>query len=444
MVEKTDYTSLSSEKLFEQARTTLAGGVSHDGRYSAPYPKYVSRAKGSRKWEVDGTEFIDYAMGSASLLLGHACPAVVDAITAQVGDGTFFADCHPLEVEWASLVQGLIPSAERVRFVGSGTEATMLAIRIGRAYSGKSKILRFEGHYHGWHDYAALGMKAPYDAMPTMGMLPAAAEATVVAPPDASRVAEVLGQDRDIGTIICEVSGANYGCVPLPAGFLKELRRLADAHGVVLIFDEVITGFRWSPGGRQARDGVIPDLTTLAKILTGGMPGGAVTGREEIMRLLDPSVAFKGKRPGVVHKGTFNGNPLVAAAGVAALQIVQTGEPHRQADDMAEKIRVGLRGILNEHQIIGAVYGESSTFHVYLGPTPDGSVNGLSAEQIRGVPKETVDAMRSGLRRRGVDLMSHMSGVTSASHTDADVEQTLDAFAGTIQEMIQQGVVGRG
>ena len=443
MSDPIDYASLSSEELFERARTTLAGGISHDGRYAEPYPKYVSRASGSRKWEVDGTEYIDYAMGSASLLLGHAHPAVVDAIAAQVGSGTFFADCHPLEVEWAALIQDLIPCADRVRFVGSGTEATMLAMRIGRAYSGKSKILRFDGHYHGWHDYAAMGMKAPYDAMPSLGMLPAAAAATVVVPPDAARVAEALAQDEEIGTIICEVSGANYGCTPLPQGLLPELRRLADAHGAVLIFDEVITGFRWSPGGRQALDGVIPDLTTLAKILTGGLPGGAVVGREEFMQLLDPTVEFKGMRPGVVHKGTFNGNPLAAASGVAALQVVRTGEPQRQADAVAENLRVGMRQILKDHQIRGTVYGESSTFHVYLGDTPDGTVDGLSAADIRGVSKTMVDALRGGLRRRGVDLMSHMSGITSGAHTDADVDQTLEAFADTIQDMIQQGEIGR-
>ena len=169
---------LSSEALFEAAQGIMAGGVSHEGRYTEPYPKYVKRAKGSRKWEVDGTEYIDYAMGSASLLLGHAHPDVVAAMIAQAAEGSFFADCHPLEIAWAAQVQALVPSAERVRFVGSGTEATMLAIRIGRANSGKPKILRFEGHYHGWHDYAMVGMKAPFDKVPSLGMLPEAVEAS--------------------------------------------------------------------------------------------------------------------------------------------------------------------------------------------------------------------------------------------------------------------------
>jgi glutamate-1-semialdehyde 2,1-aminomutase len=382
-------------------------------------------------------------MGSASLLLGHAHPKVVAALTEQAAKGSFFADCHPLEIEWAGLIQELIPSAERVRFVSSGTEATMLAIRIGRAYSGKNKILRFEGHYHGWHEFVDLGMNAPYDKPTSLGILPGTVDCTVVVKPDLAKLEEALKSDDDIGTIICEVSGANYGSVPLPDGFLPELRRLADVHKAVLIFDEVITGFRWSPGGRQARDGVIPDLTTMAKIVTGGMPGGAVGGQVEFMRLLDPSVEFRGKTPGVTHKGTFNGNPLVAATGVAALSEIKTGIPNKLADAAAERLRAGMRKVIQQHQVAGAVYGEASTFHLYLGEgATDGSVTELGAEKIRGIDKGTVTAMQGGLRKRGVDFMSHMSGVTSMAHTEADIDETLEIFEDTIQEMIGDGHIG--
>ena len=433
----------SSEQLFNQARGRLAGGVSHESRYAAPFPKYISHAKGAHKWEVDGSEYIDYAMGSASLLLGHAHPDVVAALTEQAAKGSFFADCHPLEVDWAGLIQGLVPSAERVRFVGSGTEATMLAIRIARAYSGRDKILRFEGHYHGWHEFTDLGTKAPYDQPSSLGILPGSVDASVVVPPDAERVAEALARDSDIGTIICEVSGANYGSVPLPFGLLASLRELADAHEAVLIFDEVITGFRWSPGGLQARDNIIPDLTSMAKILTGGMPGGAVGGRAQFMALLDPAHEFRGRKPAVTHKGTFNGSPLVAAAGVAALQAIKTGEPNRLADVAAKRLRDGLRKIIEHHQVAGAVYGEASTFHLYFGDgIVDGSVAGLGAAAIRGVPKEIINALRNGLRNRGVDLLSHMSGVTSMAHGDEDIDRTLDAFEDTLREMIAQRLLG--
>lgn len=437
-----DLTTRSAD-FYERARHVLAGGVSHEGRFAPPYPKYIERAAGSRKWDVDGREYVDYAMGSASLLLGHAHPQVAAAVAEQAARGTFFADCHPLEVEWATLVQSLVPCADRVRFVGSGTEATMLAIRIGRAHSGRPKVLRFEGHYHGWHDYVALGTSAPYDRSPSLGVLPGALEATVVAPPDPQRVDDLLAADAAIGTVICEVSGANYGSVPLPPGFLPALREIATRRDVVLVFDEVITGFRWSPGGRQARDGVIPDLTTLAKILTGGMPGGAVVGREPIMRLLDPAVEVEGRRPGVMHKGTFNASPLIAAGAIVALEHVATGEPNRQADAIAAALREGFAGALERHQVPGAVYGEASTFHVYLGACENRSVAGLGAEAIRGAPKALVQALRGGLRARGVDFMSYMSGVTSGAHTDEDVALTLQAFEDTLRDLAAQDLLPR-
>ncbi len=437
------FDGLTSEQLYERARASMPGGISHENRYREPYPLYVNRAQGSRKWDVEGNQYIDYSMGSASLLLGHAHPDVIAALHEQAPHGTFFANCHPLEIEWAELVQEMVPSAERVRFCGSGTEATMLAIRLARAHSGKPRILRFEGHFHGWHDYVVLGMKAPYDAVHSLGVLPEAAESVHVCAPDAGQVEDALKKDDTIGAIICEVSGANWGSVPLRDGFLADIRALADSYEVVLIFDEVITGFRWSPGGVQALAGVTPDLTAMAKILTGGLPGGAVGGREEIMRLLDPAVESEGLRPGVHHRGTFNGSPMVAAAAVAALKVVRTGEPQAQADAIAAELRTGMQKILDEHQVDGAVYGASSTFSVFFGEDVRGSIEGLSVKEIRSVPKDTVDAYRNGLLKRGVEFMSYLGGVTSSAHTKADVAPTLEAFEGTVRELIEQGKVGR-
>ena len=441
MVARPGDATKSSESLFEQAREVLAGGISHESRYASPYPKYIERAEGSRKWDVDGCEYVDYAMGSASLLLGHAHPDVTRAVREQVERGTFFADCHPIEIEWARIIQSLFPSAERVRFTGSGSESTLLAVRLARAHSGRARTLRFEGHYHGWHDYAVVGSKAPYDQSPSLGVLPGAVEATVTVPPDAEIVEAVLRDDPEIGTIICEASGANYGSVPLPEGFLEAIRDIASRRDAVLIFDEVITGFRWSPGGRQARDNVVPDLTTLAKNLTGGMPGGAVVGKESIMRLLDPTVEIEGHRPAVLHKGTFNGSPLIAAGAVAALKHLATGEPQRRADRVAAKLREGMLAIMEEHQVPGTVYGDSSTFHTYFGPCEKRSIEGIPAAVIRGMAKETVDAFRRTLNGHGVDLMSYTGGVTSAAHTDEDIEHTLRAFEQTLQTLAADGVL---
>jgi glutamate-1-semialdehyde 2,1-aminomutase len=433
-----------SRKLYDEAVTRLAGGVVHDSRYVAPFPIYIEKAKGSRKWDVDGHEYIDYSMGSASLLLGHAHPDVEAAIAEQLPKGTFYGNCTPLEVEWAGLVQQLIPSAELIRFVGSGTEATLLAIRIARAFTGKSKIVRFEGHYHGWHDHVVVGMQPPFDEAPTLGLLPGIVAATVVVPAnDLDRVEAELQKDTDIAAVILEASGASWGTVPLVDGFHAGLRRLTEKYGVLLIFDEIITGFRYSPGGVQALVGVTPDLTTLAKVVTGGLPGGAVGGRADVMRVVDPRVEFGGRRPGAIHRGTFNTNPLAAAGGIAALKVVATGEPQRRANAIAARLRQEMQEMLKRRGVAGAVYGDASTFHVYFGRTNGDSIEGLSAAQLKGIPKTTVAAFQQALRQRGVDLMSYTGGLTSLAHTDEDVRQTIQAFDGAVRELLAAGVIDR-
>lgn len=434
----------SSERLWARARQALAGGVSHDGRFLPPYPRYFDRAVGARKWDVEGTEYIDYAMGSAAMMLGHAHPDVVTALVEQASQGTFFATVHPLEVEWAELIRELVPSAEQVRFVASGTEATMLALRVARAYSKRPKVLRFEGHFHGWHDYVVQGMKAPYDRMPTLGVPDVIMGTMTVCPVDAGRVEQYLKSDPDIGTVICEVSGANWGSVPLPDEFLHDLRALCDRYDRVLIFDEVITGFRWSPGGKQALLKITPDITTMAKIVAGGMPGGAVGGKEHIMRLLDPTQTVDGVKPPIIHRGTFNASPIVAAAAVAALKVIRTGEPHRQADMIAARLRHDMQAILDDLQVDAQTYGEASTFHVYFGKgARTCRIGDVPPDQIRSLKRDALDVYSCGLRRRGVDFMSFTGGVTSLAHRETDIAPTLAAFRGAVEDLLAAGMVAR-
>lgn len=434
-------TRRGSKQLFDQAVTLLPGGVSHDNRFAAPFPIYIERAEGPRTWDVDGNEYICYSMGSASLLLGHACPTVVKAVQDQAAKGTFFSNCHPLEVEWAALIHGLIPSAERIRFVGSGTEATMLAVRVARAFTGRTKIIRFEGHYHGWHDHLATGMQPPFYEAPSLGLVPGSVEATVVLPAnDSTRVEEVLRTDPDVAAVILEASGASWGTVPLAPGFHAELRRLTTQYGAVLIFDEIITGFRYSPGGVQAQVGVVPDLTTLAKVVTGGLPGGAVAGRAEIMRVLDPREDFRGKRPGAIHRGTFNANPLAAAAGIATLMEVATGAPQKHADAMATRLRRELQAVLSDNAVAGAVYGDSSTFHIYIGKP---SIEGVTAAQLKGIPKHIVSELQQALRARGVDILSYTGGVTSSTHTDREIGETIAVFEDAVKDLVERKVLPR-
>jgi glutamate-1-semialdehyde 2,1-aminomutase len=433
---------ISSEQLWTRAQRSLAGGVSHDGRYLPPYPTYFNKARGARKWDVEGREYIDYAMGSGAMMLGHNHPQVVEALREQMEDGTFYATVHPNEILWGELVQELVPSAERVRFVASGTEATMLAMRVARAYSGRPKVLRFEGHFHGWHDYAALGMKAPFDKLPCMGLPESLREVTVVSSADADMAAKKLNDDKAIGTIIVEVSGANWSSVPISDQFLRDLRGLADRHGCVLIFDEVITGFRWSPGGKQALLGIKPDMTTMAKIVAGGLPGGAIGGRAEIMRLLDPNVELNGYKPAVIHKGTFNGSPLVSAAAVATLRIIKTGEATRHANHIAALMRKGMQTVIDELAVDAVVYGEASTFHVYFGKgARKCDISAITPDQIRSMKRDALDLYTAGLRKRGVDFMSYTGGLTSLAHTERDVGPTLEAFAGAVRDLIEAGKV---
>ena len=313
-----------SAALHARARGVLPSGIAHDSRRTEPYPIYVGRADGPRKWDVDGRELVDFYGGHGALILGHCHPAVVEAVRRQVGLGTHPAACHELEVEWAALVQEMVPCAERVRFTASGTEATHMAVRLARAHTGRPRIMRFQRHFHGWHDHMAFGVDGHFDGSPSPGVLPEVAAEVVLLPPgDLQAVERAFERDDGIAAVILEPTGASTGVVPLGPSFLRGLREATTRHGALLIFDEVVTGFRVAPGGAQAAWGVAPDLCTLAKVLAGGLPGGAVAGRKDIIDWLDFDVSAARRREKVPHQGTYNANPLSAAAGVAALRLVR-------------------------------------------------------------------------------------------------------------------------
>ncbi len=424
--------------LSQRARAALPGGVSHELRYWDPYPIFIERALGAEKWDVEGRRYIDFKMGSASQMLGHSHPAIVEALLAQAERSIFSADCHEAEIAWAEWINQLYPSAEHTRFTASGSEATMLAIRLGRAFSGRDRVLRIDGHYHGWHDHALKGAKPGSDRPTSLGVPPAISDLIEVCAADPQSMESAL-QDERIGTVLIEASGANYGSVPLPTERLRALHDVARKVGIVLIFDEIITGFRWSPGGRQARDGIVPDLTTLAKIVTGGLPGGAVCGRTEIMELMNNAKMRGGLSPPVSHKGTFNASPLIAAGAVAAMPLLASGEAQAQADAMAARLRDGINGLIARHGITGRAYGESSTCHMLFGAQDPSA---LSPAQVRSVSPALVKGLRWGLLQKGVDLMSHTSCVTSASHTPNLIDEALVAFDGVFAELVKEGVLG--
>ena len=416
-----------------------SGGAGHDGYVADPFPLTIDRGQGPRKWDVDGNEYIDFGMGSASLLLGHSHPEVVDALIEAAPRGSHYGAPVEKVLEWGERVCNLVPCADKVRFVGSGAEATALAMRVARAHTSKDKVIRWESHYHGWHDYVMPGNLAPFDVPASTGIPRGVVESVVVLPPDLDALERTLASDNDIAGVITEGSGASYGTVPLQPGFVEGVRRITQQHGVVMILDEVITGFRWSTGGLQQTLGINPDLCTMAKILTGGMPGGAVAGREQVMQVMEHTGDSHHDRfQRVSQGGTFNANPYAAATGNAALRIAATGEMQETADRMAERLRVGLREIVDRYEVAACVYGESSTFHVYFGSR---SIEGLDANALKGASSDILSNFRQALQVRGVDLMSRTSGVLSGVHTEADIDQSLEAFDGAIKAMVDEGLV---
>ncbi|PYM26605.1 MAG: aspartate aminotransferase family protein [Candidatus Rokuibacteriota bacterium] len=431
----------ASRALYERARKLFPDAVTHDNRRMQPFPLYVERAEGAFKWDVDGHRYIDYWMGHGALLLGHNPPAVRDAVREQAGKGTHYGACHPKEVEWGEWVQRLVPSAERVRFTASGTEATHMAVRLARAFTAKKHVVKFAGHFHGWHEGLEIGVRAPYEAEPEAGQLAEVVELVTVLPPnDLVAVRERLA-DGDVAAVIVEPTGGHFGSVPMPASFVRALRAETQRAGALLIFDEVVTGFRVAPGGAQQLLGVKPDMTTLAKILAGGLPGGAVVGREDVLGHL-------ATRPGaqkIAHHGTFNANPLTAAAGVAMLSAVADGQAIRTANAQAAKLRHGLNEILAREKVAWKIYGEHSDWKIFFNagaPPRDGgdqAVADVDWRRLDAKEPERSRALRQALILHGVDF-NGARALVSTCHTDAVIEETLAAFDTAIRTLREEGV----
>lgn len=439
----------SSSRLYDRASRVFPSGVTHDSRFLEPYPLYVDRAEGSRKWDVDGNQYVDYAGGHGALLLGHNHPTVVAAIQAQLARGTHYGSGHELEIRWGELVQQLVPSAEVVRFTSSGTEATLLALRLARAFTNRPKILRFAGHFHGWHDHMAFGVGSHFDGTPSPGVLAEVAANVVLAPPgDIEGTRQVLAAHDDLAAVILEPTGASWGQVPIAREFLEALVEMTRARGVLLIFDEVISGFRCSPGGAQAHFHLKPDLTTLAKILAGGLPGGAVVGRRDIMNLLDHNQAAAAGREKIPHHGTYNGNPLSAAAGIATLELLASNNACTRANDYAAQLRQELNRVLQEEKVPWVVYGSFSSFHIFTDPQgrrpslADVESGRLDYSIFKEAPRRSLAIkLRLGMLINGVDIFSWPGGPTSAVHTPEDLELTASAFRNTVRLLREEGEI---
>ncbi|MCC6531456.1 MAG: aminotransferase class III-fold pyridoxal phosphate-dependent enzyme [Burkholderiales bacterium] len=441
-----------SARRHEEARALFPSGIVHDARRTWPYGLYMDRALGARKWDVDGNEYVDYHGGHGALLLGHQHPEVVAAAQAQLAKGMHFAAGHDLMLEWGRLIQQLMPSAERIRFTSSGTEATHLAIRLARASSGKGKLLRFTSHFHGWHDHVAFGVKEHFDGTPTVGVLPdVASNVILVKPNDVEAIDRVLGARDDVAAVIIEPVGASSGAIPTRPAVLKALREITRRHGVLLIFDEVVTGFRIAPGGAQQLYDVKPDITTMAKIVAGGLPGGAVGGRKDILDWLDYEASSAAGREKIAHEGTHNAHPVSAAAGIATLKIIRDSDACERASAAAAKLRAGFNAILEEERVPWVVYGVHSFFNFFTNPEhrplrpTTFDAEAVPVEWFKPDKRERLLAkMRLSMLVQGIDLKSWRGGIVSAAHSQADIDWTLDAWRKTLRALKSEGDLPRG
>ncbi|MDP6708609.1 MAG: aspartate aminotransferase family protein [Alphaproteobacteria bacterium] len=435
----------TSAALAGQARGVFPSGLTHDSRRILPYGIYVERAQGARKWDADGNEYVDYYGGHGALLLGHGRAEVVEAVQAQMARGTHFGACHELEVRWGGLVREMVPSAETVRFTSSGTEANLMALRLARAFTGRRKVVRFFGHFHGWHDHVAFGVTSHFDGTASPGVLAEIAASTRLLPAgDLDVLRRTLQDDDDIAAVILEPTGASSGQIPVDGEFLRGLREATEAHGVILIFDEVVTGFRVSPGGAQAHFGVTPDLTSLAKILAGGLPGGAITGRADVLELLDFDAAEAKGFEKIGHQGTYNANPLSASAGIAALPIIRDSDACERANRLGGELRRLWNDVIADEGVDWACHGAFSSFYLFLNPQghridPHRFDAAAYDHETFKAKSPIANKLRLALLVNGVDVSGKPGGSISAAHDEADLRLTAEALRAAIGMLRAEG-----
>ena len=433
LVEEFEAANPRSRALHEEARAVFPSGITHDVRRPDPFPLTVVRAEGSRKWDADGHEVVCYVMGHGSLLFGHSHPPVVEAVRRQAGLAFHPGASHELEREWAACVLELLPAADRVRFTSSGTEATLLALQVARARTGRTRMVKLEGHFHGWHDYAAFGIDPPYERAATPLIPAGVAESVTVVPPALEEVEAELARG-DVAALVLEPAGAAWGTVALDTSLVAAIRERTREVGTLLVFDEVVTGFRWSPGGAQTLIGVEPDLTALAKILAGGLPGGALAGTADAMAPLD--FGHDGK---VSHHGCHNAHPLSAAAGTTTLRLAADGSAQSAAASLAAALRDELGAVLERHGAAGIVHGHSSTFCLLLGV--EGPLPNVPSDTVKtGVTGALSTALHCGMLLHGVQLF-HGAGFLSTAHTDADLDRTVTAFDAVVPRLQEEGLL---
>ena len=410
----------TSERLFAEALDLLPGGVSSPVRAFKAVgssPLFIDRGEGAYLVDVDGNRYVDYVLSWGPLILGHAHPRVVAALEDALRQGTSFGAPSPLELELARLIREAIPSLELVRFVSSGTEATMSAIRVARAFTQRTKIVKFVGCYHGHADLLLVqaGSGVATLGLPdSPGVTPGAVADTLTAPfNDLAAVATLFEARDDIAAVILEPVVGNMGLVLPQPGFLEGLRALTAANGALLVFDEVMTGFRVHPGGAQALYGVAPDLTTLGKVIGGGLPVGAYGGRREIMELVAPAGP-------VYQAGTLSGNPLAMTAGIETLRAISEPGVWDGLERAGARLEAGLAALGNGVQVVrlGTMFG------IFFSDVPV-----TSWDTASGADTKSFASFHRAMLERGVYLAPSQfeAGFLSTAHGDAEIDATIAA-----------------
>jgi len=445
-------TRKKSKSLYGRARKVMPSGIEHDSRFIRPFPFYVERAEGARKWDIDGNELIDLWSGHGALVLGHNPPSVVTAVTQQIKRGFHYSSCHEVSLKLAELIVKLLPGAEEVRYMQSGTEANMLAIRLARAYTGKNKVIKFRGHFHGYWNEGVVGVRPPYEAPMSIGVPKESMGNVLLADHNNTKqVRRLIRENDDIACVIMDPTGHAF-ILPFNPEFIKEVRRITEDKGILLIFDEVISGFRYGPHGVQGIVGVTPDLTTLAKTIGGGLPLSAVAGKRHIMELIsltDDQERNRYRR--VISQGTHSGNPVVCAAGLAYLGLLADGEPQRYINTLGTVLRKDMNEVIKKHDIAGCVHGRFSTARSflshdcpYLGKC-DGE-NRHCPDLVKldaGSPLEVRRKLHLAMLLNGVDYSGGGTGTMflNAGLTDRDIEKVIHAFDQSLRRLKMEKVL---
>lgn len=420
-----------SRELYERSKNSLAGGVSSNIRMAeTPVPLFFERGKGSHLLDVDGNDYIDYVLGQGPDIFGHSPDFLIDAVSRYMRDGQVFAGQHVLEIQVSEKIQQTVPSAELVRYASSGTEVVQVALRIARAYTGRQKFIKFEGQYHGWADSISfsaappMDSAGPYDApIPypqSAGIAASVADDIIVIPwNDIDAVRNALdAHHNEVAAIITEPVMCNTNCIMPKSGYLEDMRGLCDERGVVLIFDEVITGFRLAAGGAQEMLGVTPDLSTFAKAMAGGFPIAMVAGKRDMMGLVADGT--------VLHGGTVNGNLIALSATDAALDKIREDDNAaiKQLYATGRALMKGLKERAQKHEIDVLVQGPGPVFSLTF-------TNASEITDYRSHQQNADEAMyakfREGMLERGVRLIGRGIWFASTAHSEEDIQKTLDA-----------------